>query len=209
MDITKKFENLDNDKQQRIINAALKEFAENGYEKASTNRIVKSAGIGKGMLFYYFKNKKALYHYLTDYTLDIVKNEYLTLIDTTEPDFIERMKQAARVKTKARSDNPDTFNFLGTLLLTSEGEVSADQLKKIQELQKLGNSKIYDNINNTLFRDDIDVDKAFKLVRWSIEGYQNEISAQLAGRKMSSINLDPYWDEFYEYLDILKTSFYK
>ena len=52
-----KFNSLDEEKRQKILDAALMEFAEHGYEKASTNRIVKEAGIGKGMLFYYFKSK--------------------------------------------------------------------------------------------------------------------------------------------------------
>ncbi|MGK7378723.1 TetR/AcrR family transcriptional regulator [Planococcus sp. 1R117A] len=55
-----KFKNLENKKKQTILNAALQEFAENGYQQASTNRIVKNAGIGKGMLFYYLESKRQL-----------------------------------------------------------------------------------------------------------------------------------------------------
>ncbi|GEM01866.1 regulatory protein, tetR family [Halolactibacillus halophilus] len=50
--MTTTFHNVEPDKQQRIIEAAMKHFAENGYKDASTNKIVKEAGIGKGMLFY-------------------------------------------------------------------------------------------------------------------------------------------------------------
>ena len=42
-----KFLNLDKEKQDRIINAALKEFALKGYDNASTNEIVKSSEISK------------------------------------------------------------------------------------------------------------------------------------------------------------------
>ena len=41
------FEQLESEKKSHIINAALKEFAKNGYEKASTNNIVKEARISK------------------------------------------------------------------------------------------------------------------------------------------------------------------
>ena len=54
---TKIFTELDEKKQERIIDAALKEFAEYGYENASTNRIVKTCGVSKGSLFKYFENK--------------------------------------------------------------------------------------------------------------------------------------------------------
>ncbi|GGE24294.1 TetR family transcriptional regulator [Marinithermofilum abyssi] len=209
MAITKTFSQLEPSKQQRIINAALAEFAEYGYEQASTNRIVREAGIGKGMLFYYFNSKKELYHYLIDYGLDFLINEYLSLIDDHEPDFIERYKQAARIKMKAYAKNPHVFHFLGSILLNQEVELPDDLAKRLAEIKKLGHSKIYDHIDQTLFRNDVDADKVFKIIRWAMEGYEKELLDRLKGQKLSSIDFKPYWDEFYEYLDILKTSFYK
>src|SRR5690625_4798111 len=145
--IPKPFNNLEPTKQKRILNAALKEFAEKGYEQASTNRMVKSAGIGKGMLFYYFKNKKALFHYLIDYAINIISNEYFSLIDTQEPDFIERFRQIARVKIAYHHKNPHVSNFIGTVFLTTELELPADLETRLADLQKKGNSLMYDNID--------------------------------------------------------------
>ena len=207
--INQTFQNLEHLKQQRIINAALKEFAEKGYEQASTNQIVKNAGIGKGMLFYYFKNKRELYLYLIDYCLDITLNEYLHLVDTNEMDFIDRMRQASQIKVRSFTEKPNVFYFMGSLLLTNELELPVELEKRMEELQRLGYSKLYDNIDTSLFRDDVDVNKVYKLIRWSIEGYQNELTNRLKSEKLTSIDLDPLWDEFYEYLDILKKSFYK
>ena len=207
--ITETFKNLDVDKQQRILNAALKEFAEYGYEQASTNRMVKNAEIGKGMLFYYFKNKKELYHYLVTYSIEIIMNQYLSRVDGSEPDFIERMKQAAQIKMKSQAEYPDMFNFIGTVFLSNDDELPEGLATQIKALQKEGYSKLYDNIDPTLFRDDVDVNKVFKLIQWSIEGYQNELIKQLQGKKMTEIDVSPLWDEFYEYMEILKKSFYK
>nr|WP_040956915.1 TetR/AcrR family transcriptional regulator [Virgibacillus sp. SK37] len=207
--MTEKFEKLGRPKQVRIIHAALKEFAAKGFEQASTNQIVKHAQIGKGMLFYYFTNKQELYQYLADYSLDLIMNEYLQHIDQTQPDFIERMKQAVRVKMSAFTENPYVFNFLGTILLAKETHLPQKLERRIQELQEIGNKIIYDGIDLTFFRDDVDVDKAFQLLRWSIEGYQNELITQLSGKKLSEMDMEPYWEEFYDYLDVLKTSFYK
>lgn len=60
------FSNINIDKQERIKEAAFKEFAEHGYRNASTNRLVKNLGISKGSLFKYFKSKLELYTYLVD-----------------------------------------------------------------------------------------------------------------------------------------------
>ena len=52
-----------------MINAALKVFAKNGYKHASTDDIVKEAGISKGLLFHYFVSKMGLYSFLLDYSV--------------------------------------------------------------------------------------------------------------------------------------------
>lgn len=204
-----KFNSLDPLKQQMILQAALEEFAENGYEMASTNRIVKRAGIGKGMLFYYFKSKKELFHHLVSYSFDLIVDEYFNLVDTAEKDFIERFKQASKVKLKAQTENKHVFNFIGMVMLEKELELPEDLQKQFEELQRRGYALVYEGIDKSLFKQDMDVDKTFNLIRWAIEGYQNELLRKLEGRKMSAVDFDPYWQEFYEYLEILKRSFYR
>ncbi|WP_449354585.1 TetR/AcrR family transcriptional regulator [Virgibacillus natechei] len=209
MTITKTFNNLDENKQQRILNAALKEFAENGYEQASTNQIVKNAGIGKGMLFYYFNNKKELYHYLIDYAINVMIDEYFSLIDTKESDFVERLKQIAQVKSNYYYNHPDVSNFIGNIYLDGQAQLPEGLEKRLHDLQIRGYSLLYDNVDTSLFRDDVNVEKVYKLIRWSIEGYQNELMDYFKGQNISFIDLEPYWEEFDKYLEILKRSFYK
>jgi AcrR family transcriptional regulator len=62
------------DKKERIITAGIKEFAENGYALASTNRICQNAGISKGLLFHYFETKKQFYSYLGNYLSENIIN---------------------------------------------------------------------------------------------------------------------------------------
>lgn len=56
-----KFEDLDADRRESMLAAAAREFAENGYEGASVNRIIERAGISKGTLYYYFDDKEDLF----------------------------------------------------------------------------------------------------------------------------------------------------
>lgn len=62
------------DKKERIINAGIKEFAENGYALASTNRICQNAGISKGLLFHYFETKMQFYIYLGKFLSENIIN---------------------------------------------------------------------------------------------------------------------------------------
>lgn len=207
--INEAFFNLPEDKKKRILNSALKEFAENGYEQASTNQIVKQANIGKGMLFYYFNNKKELYQYLIEYSIEITIRNYLNQLDSKEPDFIERLMQASRIKFEAYIEHPEVFSFLGSILLNHELELPSHLKERMDELQALGFQKLYDNVDTSLFQDDIDINKLYQLIRWSIEGFQNDLMNRLKGRKLTSIDFEPYFEEFYDYIKILKKSFYK
>jgi TetR/AcrR family transcriptional regulator len=49
-----------------ILNAAVGEFARDGVSAARTDAIAKSAGVNKALLYYYFKDKEALYQAVLD-----------------------------------------------------------------------------------------------------------------------------------------------
>ena len=55
-----RFQNADPAKQEAILQAAAKEFAKVGFEAASINRILESAGLSKGGFYYYFDDKADL-----------------------------------------------------------------------------------------------------------------------------------------------------
>jgi AcrR family transcriptional regulator len=62
------FFNLPEDKRQRVVDAAIDEFAENSYQNAGINRIVDAAGIAKGSFYQYFADKEDLFRYLLEVT---------------------------------------------------------------------------------------------------------------------------------------------
>lgn len=56
-----RFQNLDREKQERLLEAAAEEFAERGYQGASINRIIDRSGMSKGSVYYYFEDKADLF----------------------------------------------------------------------------------------------------------------------------------------------------
>ncbi|WP_443110722.1 TetR/AcrR family transcriptional regulator [Caloramator sp. mosi_1] len=61
------------------MKAAIEEFAKEGYKNASTNKIVETACISKGILFHYFKSKKGLYIETIKYAIPLLYDEFLRL----------------------------------------------------------------------------------------------------------------------------------
>ena len=48
------------EKQEKILNAALELFAEEGYKSTSTSKVAKKAGVSEGLIFRHFGNKDGL-----------------------------------------------------------------------------------------------------------------------------------------------------
>jgi len=65
------FLNLPEEKRNKIIHAAIDEFAEFGFEASSINRIVANSGISKGSFYQYFEDKMDVFKYL----MDVIANE--------------------------------------------------------------------------------------------------------------------------------------
>ena len=53
-----------------IRNSARVEFGAGTFKKTSADSIAKRAGVSKGLLFHYFKDKWELYLYLFQYAID-------------------------------------------------------------------------------------------------------------------------------------------
>ena len=68
------FHNLPEKKRDMVVQAAVKEFALKGYEKASVNAIVREVGIAKGSLYQYFDNKEALFLHVFERFTFLVRN---------------------------------------------------------------------------------------------------------------------------------------
>lgn len=53
--------NLETERRDSILNAALKEFVLQGYDNASTNVIAKEAAISKALMFHYVSSKQEFF----------------------------------------------------------------------------------------------------------------------------------------------------
>ena len=102
---------LQEQRKAALLNAALREFAEYGYEQASTNRIAKEAGLSKPLMFHYVGNKQQLFLFVYEYFFDLLNKEYYRQLDCTEPDVIKRLHGAYRLQLRLLYAYPWVFDF--------------------------------------------------------------------------------------------------
>lgn len=203
--ISEKFKNLTPDKQERIINAALAEFARKGYERASTNEIVKEAGISKGSLFVYFNNKKELYLFLLDYAVKVI-NKIYGEVDWGETDVFERMKALGLAKFKTYKSHPQAFNFLKATAYEDADEVKAEVRKLTNTLIAEGLERGYKDIDRSKFREDIDIAKALDIISWTMLGFAEQKRGEIDSIDDFDLGI---LEEANSYFEILERCFYK
>lgn len=71
------FYRLPDEKRERIMAAAEREFLENSFEAASINRIIKEAAIPRGSFYQYFEDKKDIFLYI----VNTHKNEAFSFVE--------------------------------------------------------------------------------------------------------------------------------
>lgn len=207
------FKALDKSKQLRILNAAYQEFAEKGYKQASTNKIAREAGIGKGTLFYYFTSKEELFYDLVEESFRIADEQCLSKIDFSETDFFRRLKQTSELKWAVYQEQPHALRFMAQVFIhMEEYELPEELTVKRQAAEETWGKILTENIDFSKFREDIPQETAFNFIRWTIEGYRAELEQRIKMMgldKLSNQTLDPYYEEFYGYLETLKNIYYK
>ncbi len=102
-----------NEKEQKIMDAALKLFVERGFHGTSTAEIAKNAGVATGTLFHYFKTKEELINHLYFYTKDSLLNEVKEFYDDKKS-LKENLKALWLKFVYFSIDNPYKFQFILT-----------------------------------------------------------------------------------------------
>ena len=203
----KPFKRLDDDQQYHILTTAMAVFSKHGYKQASTNRIVKAAGISKGMLYYYFDSKHSLYLSAARYAYDHFTINLLDQVRLEEEGFIERLARLSRVKHKYFMQHPEISQFVTHMFYATE--LLEDYQQALEALRKSNLDAMYEKVDMELFRPDIDRETMMKMIRWTFDGYIREMEQHFAAEGIDFGQIDAYFDRFESYLGTMRTLYYK
>ena len=169
--MNEKFFTLSPEKQARITNAALEVFARNDYKHASTDDIAAKAGISKGLLFYYFRNKQSLYLYLYDYALEQVRGQVLRQKLDGVTDFFELMHIGARAKLELLTRCPYLLEF-SIRAFYSRGEAVSDAVQARLNGDLTGSfAQYFSNIDFSKFRPGVDPAQLLRMLEDILADY--------------------------------------
>ena len=196
-----KFFDVKKDKQDAIINAALKTFALKGYKDASTDVIVKEAGISKGLLFHYFTSKQGLYDFICDYSTKYMTLELTRTVKKSEKDCFELMSQISQGRVRVMKNYPFMHRFLRTIRHEDDPEALSVIGQCVADMERTY-KKIYDQIDGSKLVRPAELPRIINIIDWVCDRFLDE----------NFINDDPdpdrLYEEYSEYLTLLRDHFY-
>lgn len=204
-----KMKKMGSERKDAIINAALKEFAMKGFDGASTNVIAKEAGISKGLMFHYVNSKKDLFLFLYDHCTKMIDEEYLGLMNFDEQDIFEKLRQSYLLQLELIQKYPWIFEFINMSSTVKSAEVNRELEKRTNEKLPLCHESMFNSIDESKFREGLDIEKSKRLILWSNIGFTNQILEGMKSKKTSELDYDYIIAELDGYLDELRKVFYK
>jgi len=206
-----RFENLPEEKKKRIIDVVIKEFAVNGYDKASTNSIVKKANISKGILFHYFQSKKNLFLYIFDYCLVNLTDKYYSVKETDPRDIFERFIWISIRKIKIIQEEPLMNKLVFSAISNMPELLKLELTERYSKYYEEHMPKFFEDIDTSRFRKEIDKQKAIELVMMCMDSISNKYLQKYKNISVDEVfnDVEKIMAECNEYMDILKFGIYE
>jgi AcrR family transcriptional regulator len=112
------------ERKQQLLDAAARLFAEQGYAATRVVDIVDAAGVAKGLFYWYFENKEALFRELAADMRRRLRRQQAAAIDDRAPALV-RLLQGAVASVRFMAENAPFFS-----LLEVEGHTVSDVLRQ-------------------------------------------------------------------------------
>lgn len=194
--MNEKFFELKKEKQDRMINAALLVFSRYGYYHASTDEIVKVAGISKGLLFHYFGSKIGLYSFLYDYATRFVTLELAQNVDKGETEYFELYKQIVSAKAASMGQYPYIYLFLKRAEDETYAEALSEIMERREKYQRIMEA-LRERADITVFPPEINYNKVWNMLDYTVDGVMEK------ELKQDTFRSDLFLEEAIEYVDMV------
>lgn len=205
------FKRLPTAEQERILQACLEEFARHGYTLASTNAIVKRAGIPKGTLFYFFGSKKDLYLYVIDHAVARFAAAFAQLNVGQPSDLFERLLHRGAARMQFVIQEPLLYQIFYNAFINTPQDIQAEMKSRFAAYAQTSQGRLTDGLDTSKFREGIQPEKAIELVSLVLEGLFNRYlpTFQRSSPEESLRLVEVITAEARQYFEMLKKGLYK
>lgn len=145
-----------NDKRERILEAALRVFAERGFYNAKVSEVAKAAGVADGTIYLYFKNKDDLLIQLFEDRMDFLIQRLSEELARSGGTVVDRIRRLILLHLQIASIAPDLAEFITVELRQSSRFVKEYDNPKFSEYLRVLRDLIEEGQSNGSIRSDLD-----------------------------------------------------
>lgn len=109
------------DKRQRILDAALKVFAERGFYNAKVSEVARAAGVADGTIYLYFENKDDLLIQLFEDRMEYIIRRLSDELERSQGTPLDRIRSLIHMHVDLATHDPDLAEFI-TVELRQSGK---------------------------------------------------------------------------------------
>ena len=202
--MNEKFYSWPGEKRQRIINSGLEVFAKNPYKNASTEEIAAKAGISKGLLFHYFRNKREFYNFLYQYGEALLRQSLAEMPQEPDVDFFTLLEWATQKRAQLLPDNPWLVQFSLRAYYSKNETISADIDNAVQRTMSAVMERYFQSVNLSKFREGMEPERILNMLIWLSDGYLH-----FKERSGEALDAEALLEEFRFWCRVLRQAAYK
>jgi len=204
------YQQIPEEKREKILQATIKEFAQKGYEKASTNHIVQEAEISKGLLFHYFGNKEKLFLATFDYCVEKLTDEMMPHAKGLSKDLFKRILQLGKLKVRLFAKYPAESKFILMAYGDVPPPIKEEILKRQQRMAEVNMPLALEGVNFGLLRKGIKPQKAIQYMMLVFEAIANKWIKRYLNEPDNTIQImNEHIEELEEVMDWMKHGLYR
>jgi len=129
--MTYTFQNLPQEKQNRILRAAGNEFARQGYENAKMSVIAAAAEVSVGSLYKYFDHKQDMYLHVIHSSIAEMER-LLTILSHTKDDILLKAERIIREIQRFSRENPLLMKLYSGAMAQNNPDMAAHFAREIE-----------------------------------------------------------------------------
>lgn len=201
------FFNLPETKRQKIIDSCISEFGKKGYDKGSTDGIIRRSGISKGGLYEYIDSKEDLYLFIVDYCYarlyDFIQDDLRKKGNHLPEDILERLRLVYTIAIDFYLAHPAVIEFIvKTNALTNRALV-----QKVQTIFQQRFTEVFGESDTSRLA--FDKNKILDLLMWLLLKTRNDFLSEISMNKDLSTVKKAYFEDWDFFILVLKKGIYQ
>jgi len=205
------FENLPERARRRILNACIDEFSQRPYRQASTNTMVKKAGIAKGTLFYFFGSKRKLFVHVFDQALQRYLDFHSSRAKKLPADLFERFFAISRIRMEFMLAEPKLYRLFFNALIEMPEEIRKELQGRFADYAIQSRRLLMEGLDRSRLREGVPVDRAVEMIQLLSEGILSRSTPKIKsmGPEQSLAFVRKLKKDFSVYFQMIRSGIYR